>query len=77
SSYVYRLRRFDEHNGKQCFAYYARKFDGTGVVPKLLKISLVDGEPVVTPYVPSRDDLNPTPPTISNQGTVVGSNESI
>ncbi|AAL83040.1 hypothetical protein KEN51_CDS0257 [Pseudomonas phage vB_Pae10145-KEN51] len=74
---MYRLRRLEEHNGKQYFAYYARKIDVTGVVPKLLKITIVDGEPVVTPYVPNRDDLNPTPPTISNQGTVVGSNESI
>ncbi|MFO5759906.1 hypothetical protein ACLBQR_31605, partial [Klebsiella pneumoniae] len=68
-----RLRRLEEHNGKQYFAYYARKIDVTGVVPKLLKITIVDGEPVVTPYVPNRNGLNLPPPTISNQATVLGS----
>jgi len=73
----YRLRRQEPHNGKQYFAYYGRKIDLTGVTVQLQKTEKVNGVITVTPYVPSSDDLNPTPPAISNTGTVVGSDSSV
>lgn len=73
----YRLRRGETYNNVQYFAYYARVFDVSTVVPMLLQIEVINGTPTVTPYTPTVDDLNPIPPTISNNGTVVGSNKTI
>lgn len=74
---ILRLRRIEPFNGKQYITYYARKMDVTGVTPKLLQIEIINGEPVVTNYTPTADVLNPEPPVISNNGTVIGSNKSI
>lgn len=74
---TYRLRRGETYNNVQYFAYYARVIDVGTVAPMLLQIEVINGVPTVTPYTPTADDLNPIPPTISSNGTVVGSNKTI
>jgi hypothetical protein len=73
----YRIRVQETHKSKPYFAYYARRINKTGVVPQLLQIEIINNIEVTTPYIPTLDDLNPTPPAISNSGTVVGSNKYI
>lgn len=73
----YALRRQETHNGRNYFAYYAKRIDLTGVAVQLQRVEVIDNVITVTPYVPTSDDLNPTPPQISSSGTVIGSNESI
>jgi hypothetical protein len=73
----FHLRRIEVHQGVQYFAYYARGMDVATVVPQLLEIEIIDNQVVTRPYVPTADDLNPIPPVISNNGTVVGSNKTI
>ncbi|AEH03581.1 virion structural protein [Pseudomonas phage PhiPA3] len=73
----YCLRRLETWNGKQYVAYYGRRISVTGVQPQLLQIEIINGVETTTPYVPTVDDLNPVPPDISNNGTVIGSNKTI
>jgi hypothetical protein len=74
---MYGLRRQEQHFGKQYFAYYLRRIDMTNVVPQLQQIEVIDGVETVTQYVPTSDDLNPTRPSISNSGVILGSDRSI
>lgn len=73
----YCLRRIETHQNKQWFVYYGMVYDVSTVVPELQEIEIVDGNVTVRPYVPTAEDLNPTPPVVSNNGTVVGSNKTI
>lgn len=73
----YALRRKETHNGRNYYAYYARRIDLSTVSVQLQKVEKVDGVITVTPYVPTTDDLNPTPPAIGSNGTVLGSDSSV
>lgn len=73
----YCLRTPEAHKGKQYFAYYGYRVNKTAAVPQLLEIEIVNGVEVTKVYVPVLEDLNPVPPVISNNGTVVGSNKLI
>lgn len=73
----YRLRKLETHGGVQYYAYYLRKLNLSTVVPQLQQVEVIDGVATVTQYVPTTDDLNPTPPAISNSGVVLGSNVSV
>lgn len=74
---LYCLRTAESHNGKNYIAYYGRRIDVAGVQPSLLEIEIINGIPTTKPYTPTVDDLNPVPPEISNNGTVIGSNRNI
>lgn len=71
------LRVPETHGGKPYYAYYALRFSKVGIVPQLLEIEIINNIEITRPYIPTIDDLNPTPPVISNSGTVVGSNKYI
>lgn len=71
------LRRVESHNGRNYIAYYGMRINVSGVQPQLLEIEVINGIPVTRPYVPTTEDLNPIPPDISNNGTVIGSNKTI
>ncbi|BEG72407.1 hypothetical protein [Pseudomonas phage vB_PaeM_PS119XW] len=71
------LRVPEKHNGKNYVAYYGMRINVTGVQPQLLEIEVINGIPTPKPYTPTVDDLNPVPPAISNNGTVIGSNVNI
>lgn len=73
----YRMRRQEEWNGRQYYAYYLRRLDFTGVNVQLQRIEVnEDGTVTTTPFIPTTDVLNPTPPSVSNTGTVLGSRRS-
>ncbi|QBJ02718.1 virion structural protein [Pseudomonas phage Psa21] len=69
----YRIRIPETHNSKSYWAYYARRVNLSAVIPQLLEVEIINGVEVTKAYVPTLEDLNPTPPTISNTGVVVGS----
>lgn len=73
----YALRVPETHKGKQYYGYYAWRVKTSSSVPQLLEIEIINGVEVTKVYVPVLEDLNPTPPAISNSGTVVGSNKFI
>lgn len=73
----YCLRRIEAHNGTNYIAYYGKRLDYSTVTASLQSIRIVDGAPVVEPYVPDTDNLNPTPPQIGVGGVVLGSDTSI
>lgn len=73
----YCLRKIETYGGKQYFAYYGRVIDTSTAVPELYEVTNNNGVLTVVPYVPTTDGLNPVPPVIQNNGTVVGSNKVI
>lgn len=73
----YCIRVPETHKGKQYYGYYGYRVSLTAAVPQLLEIEIINGVEVTKVYVPVLEDLNPTPPVISNNGTVVGSNKFI
>lgn len=72
----YGLRVQESHNGQTYFAYYLRRMDLTNVVVQMQRVEVIDGVATTTPFVPTTDNLNPTPPNISNTGVVLGSSSS-
>lgn len=74
---LYGLRVEEVHNDRNYYAYYLRRLEFDGVNVQLQRIEINDdGTTTTTPFVPSTDVLNPTPPDISNSGTVLGSRSS-
>lgn len=71
------LRRVEEHNGSYYYAYYLRRLDMTNISVKLLLKSVTGGVTNINPYVPSSDNLNPTPPDLTNTGTNVPTGDSL
>jgi hypothetical protein len=69
----YALRTPETHKGKPYYAYYAYRINISAVIPQLLEVEIINGVEVTRPYVPTLEDLNPTPPAIPNTGVVVGS----
>lgn len=74
---MYCLRTIENHGGKNYIVYYGRRINMTGIQPQLLELEVINGIVTSTPYTPTVDDLNPVPPTISNSGTVIGSNKTV
>lgn len=70
----YALRREQTHNGQTYVAYYLRRIDMTGVEAEMQYRTNVNGNVVVTPFVPTADNLSPTPVEIPAEGvgTVAG-----
>ena len=64
----YALRRVETHGGEQYVAYYLRRIVKTGIVAGMQYRANVDGTIVVTPFVPTADNLNPTPVEIPSGG---------
>lgn len=67
----YRLRRLEQHDGITYVAYYARLLDLSETVTQM-ELRTIDNDNVTsTPFVPSLDDLHPTPPAISTNNAVI------
>lgn len=64
----YALRREETHNGQSYVAYYLRRINKTTVVAEMQYRSNTNGTTVVTPFVPTVDNLNPTPVQIPEAG---------
>lgn len=70
SQYVsrYALRRLETINSVQYVVYYMRRLDYTNVNLQLQKKTINNNITTTVPFVPSTDNLNPTPPVLSNTG---------
>lgn len=66
----YRLRRQETHNGVTYIAYYLRVLDLSTTDTELELRHVADGVTTATPWIPTLEDLNPTPPTL-NTGEAV------
>lgn len=66
----YRLRRLETHRGKTYVAYYLRVLDLSQTEVVLEMRHVENGVTTSTPYVPSIEDLNPTPPALSTGAPV-------
>lgn len=73
----YRLRRIEEHHGQSYVAYYLRVLDlsNTDVEMELRRVE--SGITTSTPYVPTLEDLNPTPPVLVSGDAVTTTGEYI
>lgn len=71
----YCLRKIIEVDGTNYVAYYGKRLNMTGVIPKMTKRTIVDDQTVIEEYVYTEANLSPTPPEIPNTGAVTTSNE--
>lgn len=71
----YCLRKIIEVDGVNYVAYYGKRLNMTGVIPKMTKRTIVDDQTVIEEYVYTEANLSPTPPEIPNTGAVTTSNE--
>lgn len=58
------LRRSEEHGGKRYFAYYGKVIDQANTTTKKMLYKKRNGVETYTPFAPTNDNLNPTPPVI-------------
>ena len=65
----YALRRVEEHNGVLYICYYLRRLDMTGVSTQLIYKTVTDGVVKTAPWVPTSDNLKPTPKALVPNGT--------
>lgn len=71
----YALRRIEEHNGENYFAYYLRRLP-VSVSEVQMQHKTVNGSTTtVIPFVPTTANLNPTPPDIDNSGSNVATGD--
>lgn len=73
----YALRKEITVDGSVYIAYYLKRIDMTGVVPKMENKVVTGGVEVVTPFVPNSSNLNPTPPVVNNNGVNVVDGEYV
>lgn len=71
----YCLRKMITVDGVNYYAYYGKRLDFTGVVPKMLKRTEVDGQVESVDYVYTEANLSPVPPAIPNTGVITTSKE--
>jgi len=71
----YCLRKTITVDGVNFYAYYGKRLDLTGVVPRLTKRTIVDDQTIIEDYQYTESNLSPTPPSIPNTGAVTTSNE--
>jgi hypothetical protein len=62
----YRLRRLEQHNGKDYFAYYMKAVTISSTATEIKKITIVNGEAVIDTYTPTAQQLSPVPVSMTN-----------
>lgn len=65
------LRRVEDINGVLHAGYYLRRLDTTNVVARLELRTVANNTTTPSPFVPTSENLAPTPPDIANDGTNV------
>lgn len=66
---LYCLRRVENHNGADYFAYYLKRFDKSGLQIKVQdRIVDENQETTLLPFEPQSTDLSPEPEDLSNGG---------
>lgn len=74
----YALRKLVSIKGKNYVAYYARRFDKTGVVPIASYVSVDEtGKETITAFKPNNTNLKPTPPALNSEGVWVNSSDYV
>lgn len=73
----YRLRRVEEHDGVLYLAYYLRVLDFTDVSTELELRHVENGITTSTPYVPTIENMNPVPPSLTAGSIVTTSGDYI
>lgn len=66
----YALRRKEMHDGKNYYVYYLRRMLTSVESPRLTLTTYEGGVGQSEPFIPSANDLSPTPPLLSPDGTV-------
>ena len=67
----YALRVQENYGGNPYYAYYLRRLDLSAVEPEMLYHTLNAGNEVITPFIPSDANINPTPTAVSSGVNVV------
>ena len=67
---LYALRKLDTFSGEQYYLYYLKRMAPGTDSPKLLLTTIEDGNSNTVPYIPSINDINPTPPELNPDGSV-------
>lgn len=66
---LYGLRRIEQHNGNDYVAYYLKRIDRTGLQIKVQnRVVDVNQNTALSDFIPSSDDLSPTPVNLDNTG---------
>lgn len=73
----YRLRRLEVYNGVTYIAYYLKVLNLDNSIPQMDLKSVVDGVTYSNGFNPVIEDLNPTPPNLSNTGVNVTTGDYI
>jgi len=73
----YALRRLEEHSGTFYWVYYAMRLDLTNVNFEYKRLVTVDGVTTPSAFVPTTDNLNPTPVDVPVDGAIITSSESV
>ena len=73
----YALRRKENHNGIDYWAYYLKRLPVVNEPPEIIHDNTVDEITTSRTFQYTNDDLHPTPPTLPNQGVVVSSADII
>lgn len=66
----YALRKAENHNGRNYFAYYLRRLDLSNTIPELQHTTVVDGVSSTVPYASTSANLNPTQPNTPPTGVI-------
>lgn len=66
----YALRRKEVHDGKNYYVYYLRRMTTSTEAPRLTLTTYEGGVGTSEPFIPSANDLSPSPPLLSPDGTV-------
>lgn len=73
----YALRRLEQYNGEDYFAYYLRRMDLTGVNAQMEYKTVVGDVTTTTPFTPTAGNLSPTPPVVVTGGSVTTSGDYV
>lgn len=73
----YRLRRIEEHDGSNYVAYYGKVLDKSTTQPQLERRTVANGVTSSRVYLPTAEDMDPTPPAINTDGTIVTTGDYI
>lgn len=71
----YCLYKLIDVDGVNYHAYYGKRLDTTDSQIRMTKRTVSDGETVVEDYIPTEQNLSPTPPEIPNTGVITTSGE--
>ena len=66
----YALRRREVINGVDYVAYYLKRMNVQQVSMVMQHTSVIEGNSTTTPFVPTSDELNPTPPELPSTGVI-------